>query len=91
MENRQGGRAVEAGGRHPVVIADTDHIGIGIVGMEDRVAVAAVAEIGAVRVGVGMFHGKWVGRGTQSGLLRKGEAGRPAALKRFTSGTFVHP
>jgi hypothetical protein len=33
MKDRQSRRAVEAGGRHPVVLTDADHVRIGIVGV----------------------------------------------------------
>jgi hypothetical protein len=49
VENRQAGDVAEARGDEPIVVADADGIGIGIVGEEDRILIMAVAEIGEPR------------------------------------------
>jgi hypothetical protein len=56
MKDRKTRSAVEARSCHPVVLPDTDHIRIGVIGVEDRIAVATVTEIGTVGIGIGMAH-----------------------------------
>ncbi len=46
VKNRQTGHTVEARRGHIEVIADAHHIGIGIVGIDNRILVLAVAEVG---------------------------------------------
>jgi len=41
MQNRQSRRAVEAGGDQPEIVAVPDHVRIGIVGVDDWIAVSA--------------------------------------------------
>ncbi len=46
VENRQPRHVAEAGGGQPVVAVDLDEVGVGIVGVDYRVLVLAVAEVG---------------------------------------------
>src|SRR5581483_9511577 len=56
VQDGKSGNSVEARGRHVEVVADPNHVRVGVVGVQNRVAVAAVAVIGDPGVGRGVRH-----------------------------------
>jgi hypothetical protein len=49
MQQRQAGRAVEAGRYHVKIVTDPHDIRVRIVGINDRIAISAVALVGDLR------------------------------------------
>jgi hypothetical protein len=56
VQDRQSRRAVEAGGDQPEIVTVPDDVRIGIVGVDDRIAVRAVAGIGYSGIGKSGRH-----------------------------------
>lgn len=52
MKNRYSRGAVEAGGDHPIIVSIPNHVGVGIIGVEDWVAECPVTRVG--NPGIGM-------------------------------------
>jgi len=46
MQNRQTREMRETGRRHVIVIADTNHVGVGVISVENWILVRAVATVG---------------------------------------------
>jgi hypothetical protein len=47
VQDGESGSALEAGGGHVVVVADADDVGVGVVGVNDRIAIGSVTVVGA--------------------------------------------
>ena len=57
MEDRQARHGVEAGRGEVVVLADAEHVGVGVIGVQDGIAIGAVAVVGHPHLGaVGRRH-----------------------------------
>ena len=81
MQNWQSGRAVEAGGGQVEIVAVADNIRIGIVGVEDRIAVGAITGIGHPGKAERGRHDSWFGW-MQAGGGFKPSGGSPARRGR---------